>query len=213
MEKFEYEFNGSLSNHISVLIKIRALTEELERSLRMAGDDKPLFSMAIQMAQISIQSQQCIMSILQSGFISEAHILLRWSLELAHKAFYLAEDPSEYERWISGQEIRPSQIGNFIQNRKFPPWKSIYDEWSDIIHGNYRFVRIQSFIGYNTPANNDQLVIVGQALRNLMIISHKMNSVLCHVVQPYLGSDCDILIAEYNALEDEIVKIHREYDN
>lgn len=84
-------------------------------------------------------------------------------------------------------------------------WKETYSDWCHAVHSNHEFVSNQDSIAVDTPINEAQRVILGQAIQNLLLTAHKVNFVLCKLMEPFLKDDVLEVNAEYNRLQDKLL--------
>jgi hypothetical protein len=208
--KFDSLLQSEFSRHMDVINQVADLCDEMGRLLSENYGKEDFIDAVLQFAKISVETPMCIINSLKTGHLAHAHILLRWYLELAHLILYLWKDPQAYNDWKLGKQIRPRKIGEFFDSIGFATWKESYEEWSKVVHCKYEIVDNYHNIASRTPTNEVQSLILGQALRNTMFISHKCNYVFGKILQPHIGNEYQKIALKYNELEDEIFQLSDE---
>ena len=208
--KFQSELEKRFSDQMSVIRRTTELINHMGGLLSVRHEKDKFLETALQFARIAVETPESIVSILRSGHIAQAHVLLRWFLELAHLCYYLWQNPSEHVKWINGEQIRPGKIGKFLEKVEFNSWHSTYEDRSNLVHGNSVFVDHYHVIAKRTPNSEGQLLLIGSALTNVMWITHKLNYVFGKVLQPFIGDVYGTLVQRYNELQDIIMKMTEE---
>ena len=210
VNKFQAVLNNKFSDQLAMIRRTTELADEMGHLLSSHHGKSRFITTALQFAQIAVETPQCIVTIITTGHIAQAHVLLRWFLELAHLCYYLWQNPSEHVKWINGEQIRPDKIGKFLEKVEFNSWHSTYEDWSNVVHGNSVFVDHYHVIAKRTSISEGQLLLIGSALTNVLWITHKLNYVFGKVLQPFIGDVYSTLVQRYNELQDIIMKMTEE---
>lgn len=208
--KFQSELEKRFSDQMSVIRRTTELINHMGGLLSVRHEKDKFLETALQFARIAVETPESIVSILRSGHIAQAHVLLRWFLELAHLCFYLWQNSSEYGKWLNGEQIRPGKIGKFFETAKLASWQSTYGDWSNVVHGNSMFVENYHVVAKRTRTSEDQVLLIGSVLMNLMWITHIFNYVCGKALQPHIGDEFLTLAKRYNELEEIIMKMSDE---
>jgi len=208
--KFEQEFSDRFARHIGILGEIRKQTLKMGPMLEEHKEKDEFIETAKQFALINIDSPSCIVACLRSGHIGQAHVLLRWFLEMCHLCYFLWKNPDDYKEWLAGKWKKPSEIGKFFEKMGLATWRKDYEEWSNIVHGNSNVVTKYHTISNVVEVNEGQVILVGQALRNLLFTSHKFTNIFGKLLQPHIGDAFKEIALRYNELEEQIFKLSDE---
>jgi len=216
--KFQEILNSELSKAISIIKSIKSLSNVCGRTLssivkegKHKGDE--FYVTAIQFNRINCDAIGAIFNLLKMGYISESTVLLRWHLELGQLFFYLSQNKSDYNKWLSGKQIRPKIVRDFIEKEGFANWSDTYSEWSNLTHANSMYVENCFIISKMNPVNETQIILLSQLLRNLMFLSHKITFVIDPLLKPVMEvSEYNSIILEYNKLEELIMKFSNEHN-
>lgn len=209
--KFAEAFEDKLSHAANLVHQVRELTNSCGKQLAAVAKENSsqghsFITTAIQFTRINYDAIPCIEHMIKAGNLSETHVLLRWHLELVQLYFYLWKCQSEYRLWLDGKEIRPKTIGKFLESGGMASWKDTYIEWSNVTHGNSEYVEKCWTISTTTPVTHDQILLAGQALRNLMWNGHRINMVSGTLLRDLINVSLYNPIAEqYNSLNTEIM--------
>ncbi len=208
--KFEDAFRGRLSEAVKLVVEVREVCNScgrlLDNSLNQGKHgDNNFYVTALQFTRINYDTIACIKHGIQSGFLTQSFVLLRWHLELAHLFYYLWKDQEAYRRWVQGEQIRPREIGKFIEEEGSATWEETYLDWSNVTHGNALYVENCFTISRMTPIDDKQVILAGHALRNLMFMGHKINMVSGNLLKELVDvAEYNPIAEKYNSLDDDI---------
>jgi hypothetical protein len=211
LNKFTQEFKEDFKEHIDLIEKIKNFTNELKRLATIVQNREDFIFTSIEFANISIENIDSIILNLESGYLTQSQILLRWHLESAHKLFYLWNKPDKYREWLNGIKIHPGPVRGFFNKKGLPSWLLEYDIISNIVHSNYKFVSNHFGFDKNREKDEDQINRVGIILARLMLIANKVNYVSVESLRPYMGKDHDDIVEKYNKLDNEVMKLVGKY--
>lgn len=184
--KFDSVFQDNFKEHTSLLDGIIKQTDELGRLTSKHIEKDQFFHYMIQFAKIAVETPECLICLLRKGNISQCYILLRWYLEICHLCYYLWKKPSKFEKWKKGKQISPSEVRNFLTKKELQSWKDTYKDWSNIAHGNEIYLYNLDITAKRTPADNNQVLILGNAILNILVLTQKLNHVFGKALQPHL---------------------------
>lgn len=220
--KFQEVLNGELLTGTELINRIKKLSSNCGALLSSIiknneHQENQFHDTALQFTRLNYEALDCIFQCLKSGHISESYVLLRWHLEMGHLLFFLWKNESKYEKWLTGEQIRPSEIGEFLEAEGYASWRDSYLDWSNVTHSNSIYIENCASVSRMNPINKDQIMVLSQALRNLMFTAHKINHVSGQLLKGLLDVDKYNPIAlEYNKLEEDIIsfsEIHNKNEN
>ncbi len=211
MSKFSDSLNSEFKEYSDALFEIRDFTKEIYHLLKVVQNKSKILETAMNFSRISWEAIDCIYYCMENGFLAETEVLLRWHLEMSHKILYLSMRPEEFKKWKSGKEVRPSAIGKYFQDLKFPTWEKTYIDLSNVVHANSIFIDNHFAISKENDFKGGQPIILCKILINLIILGHKNNNVCAKMLEPYMGSDFAIIASKYNSLEDKISGLNAKF--
>jgi hypothetical protein len=212
LNKFEEEFKTIYKEHIDILKKQREYTIEATRLLNIVADKNDFILTASQFSTLSFECLFGISEALEKGYFAQCEVLVRWYLELCHIYRYLWQNPQEFVKWQSGKRIRPKDVGKFFEKMGLESAKETYEALSNAVHGNDGFINYYYSRSFSSPKNEFQIIFLGKLLVNLMFIAQKFNYVSYQILIPYIGNDTKILISQYESLEEDILKLTKEFN-
>ncbi len=205
--KFTAILNEKYADRIATIEEIITMTDELGKLMAKHHKEDPFMETALQFALMNMETPGCILLVLEAGHIAQAYLLLRWHLEMTHLCFYLWKNPEMHKEWKNGNEIRPKDIGNFLKSNEYPTWRSEYEEWSNVAHGNHRFISQSHLLSAKRTTSQGSAMMVGQVLVFLMWNSQKMNYIFGQLLKEHIGDEFTDIAARYNQIDDRITKM------
>lgn len=210
INKFDNELKTKYAEYLLLIKDIVHLTDDLDKLITKNLKKNAFLKTTIQFAKIAVETPSCIIQNLKIGYLSHVFILLRWYLEMNHLCLYLWKNPDEYRAWQNGKQIRPKNIGKYIKGIGFHPCKEIYQEWSNVIHGNSSFIDNYHVLANMSPKNENAIVLIGNALMNTIWVSQKYNYLLGKIIQPHLRNEYENIVLRYNRLDERIDNLIQE---
>lgn len=204
--KFTAFLASDLAAEDQTLQEVKALTRKLYKLCMIPRDRERIVRTASDFGRLSLEAIDSIRYMLEGGYLSSCIVNLRWYLEFCHRFFTLNGDEEAFERWCSGGELSPKQIGYFLKSKALLSMKDTYFTWSNAVHTNSNFMNVQEVIATETPVNVKQMLIVRQAFLSLLQTAHKVNTVLTEIISPYLSTDAEEIKREYNVLHDAVIE-------
>lgn len=187
--KFEHEFQTLYSKRLQIVSKITSLTDQIGRLLSKHHSKEKFIPTALQFARVFVETADALITLSKLGHIAQAYALLRWYLELSHLLLFLYQNSDKYEDWLNGEQIRPKKIGRYFEKSRLPTWKTTYQDWSNVLHGNSVFLENYHSIAQRTPKSNGQVMLVGNILINVAFITQKANYFLLDLLHPIAQRD------------------------
>ena len=205
--KFEPAFQSSHKQYISILEETSKLTNDLGPLLSKNCGSNKFLQTGIQFARIADQSSKSILAQLRDGHIAQAYVLLRWLLEHVHLLFYLWKNPNKFNEWLKNVRVQPKAVRGFLRSVGFSDWKKTYDDWCNVVHGNFIIADNYHVFWDRTPITDGQLIIVGNALLNLIVLLHKLNYFVGKILKELDVENFDEIIERFNELEEKITNL------
>lgn len=199
--------NRKYADRIAVLKQVNDLTDELGRMMVEHYGDDPFMETAIQFARINVETPGCILFLFEAGYIAPAYIVMRWHHEMADRCFYLWKNPDKHEIWKNGkgEEIRPKCIGKFMISVGSDPGAEQYMALSDIVHGNFNYVRNVDSLSNEPQSTLGMVMTIGRALLHVMTNSHRMNDIFCALLKGHIGDRYIDIEKQYIDIEKRII--------
>jgi len=210
--KFERTFREELRQDVETVSKILNLCNRygkaLSNVLKQGSIPKDDFLYtALEFTRLNRESGECTLDTLRAGFLVQCHLLLRWHLEMAQLLYYLWKNPPSFRKWLAGEQLRPEVIGKYFQTEGLATWREPYEDWSNVVHGNHVFVEHSNTIARMRSLTDEQVVVAGSVLHNLMFCSHKINhvsgKVLLYRIEMTAYND---LAKTYNEIETAVLE-------
>ena len=220
--KFQKVLNGELINGTELINRIKKLSSNCGASLSAViknGEQQVdrFHNTALQFTRLNYEAIDCVFQCLKLGHISESYVLLRWHLEMGHLLFFLWKNEAKYQEWVNGEQIKPSEIGNFLEAEGYASWRDSYLDWSNVTHSNSIYIENCATVSRMNPINEGQILVLSQALRNLMFTGHKINHISGQLLKDVLDvKKYNPIAMEYNKLEEDIISFsdkHNESEN
>ncbi len=211
--KFEELLNKEFPGAISTIDRIKKLSNQygeiLSENIKRGECKGDKFNKtALQFNRINYEAIDAILLLLNSGHLTESVVLLRWHLEMVNLFYFLANNKLRYEKWLIGEQIRPKEIGEFIEKAGLETGSKAYFDWSDFVHLNSPFVENSSFIAKMNIDENGQIIFLNRVLCNMMQIAHKINLVIDPLIKHFIPKSSYLQITnEFNQIHDLIIKL------
>jgi hypothetical protein len=188
------KFAGEFEDRIRLINDILRLTDRLAKQLEANVGHDEFVPTAIEFARINAEAPASITLLAREGNLAQAHVLLRWHLEMSHLLWYLWRKPDELQKWRAGNWIRPKEIGKSLDARERKAMRGAYDDWSNAVHCNTEFIENHAVIAKVTPKTEVQMMIVGAVLMDVAFIGQMTNELLVET----LPSEVAQLLIEEN---------------
>jgi len=206
--KYTSIFQDKYKEHVDLLNAIIEQTDRLGKLTSQNIEKEMFFHYMIQFAKIAIETPEGLICLLERGNISQCYVLLRWYLEICHLCYYLWQNPSKLEIWKKGNQISPGEVRGFLMKMKLQSWKETYNDWCNVVHGNEVFLNAFDIVAKKTPVNSNQILILGNAFLNIIVLTQKFNYVFGKALQPYIEVDLwHELATLYNKHDDKIFEL------
>jgi len=181
-DKFEEEMHGRYGLWLETITKSTSLTDKIGRLLSKHHADDDFLPTAIQFAKVCVETPDAIIRLAKSGDIAPSYVLLRWYLEQCHLLWYLWKNPDQYKKWLSKTRITPGEIGRYFESVSLQTWRDSYVDWCNVVHGNAPYLERYSLIARRSPKDEGQVLILGQILFCVAVLTQKMNMFLVDTV-------------------------------
>ena len=203
--KYTTVLNEKYADRVSIIEEINHMTGELGKLMEEHHSDDPFMETALQFALMNLETPRCLLLVLAAGHVTQAYILLRWHFEMTYLCRYLWQEPEEYEAWKNDKRVKPENIGKFFIDIGLPSGREQYEEWCNIVHGNYNFVHQSHLLSVMGPIKPHSVMIVGEVLNCLMANSQRMNSVFLNLLKNG-GITTDDIERRFDEIGDRVIK-------
>lgn len=217
--KFEAALNNELSDAVLLVNRVRELCnkccDEISNDLEEGTQrEKQFVATGLYFSRINYDAIDGIMNSIKYGFIDQSMVLLRWHLELSHLYYFLWKDQEAYQRWLTGTQFHPKEISKVFIEKNYATWQKPYSIWSDITHGNAKYVENCLTISREARVSGSQIIDVARILRSLTFNGQKINSVSANILKGIADTiKYNPIAKQYNLLEHDILTFYEEQNN
>jgi hypothetical protein len=187
-DKFEEEMHGRYGAWLEIITKATSLTDQIGRLLSKHHADDAFIPTEIQFAKVCVETPAVIVRLAKSGDIAPSYVLMRWYLEQTQLLWYLRNNAEEYQKWLDGSQIKPGSVRKYLRSVSLQDMAVCYKDWSNVVHGNSLYLDSYSTIARRKQRNEGQIVVTGQILCCVALLTMKMNAflagALCSVATP-----------------------------